>query len=111
MFFRACSELAQNYPQLSSELFNAAFMSCWTELDDITRKQLVQSLEHALTVPDAPELALAVLNLAEFLEHCEKGALPISIKLLGDTAINCRAYAKALYYKVNFSITFLILMF
>lgn len=76
-------------------------MSCWTELDDKSRKELVLSLEHALTVPDAPELALAVLNLAEFLEHCEKGALPIPIKLLGDTAINCRAYAKALYYKVG----------
>ncbi|KAJ8712457.1 hypothetical protein PYW07_005299 [Mythimna separata] len=96
---RACSSLAQNYPQLASELFNAAFMSCWTELDDKSRKELVLSLEHALTVPDAPELALAVLNLAEFLEHCEKGSLPIPIKLLGDTAINCRAYAKALYYK------------
>lgn len=98
---RACSTLAQNYPQLASELFNAAFMSCWTELDDKSRKELVLALEHALTVPDAPELALAVLNLAEFLEHCEKGALPIPIKLLGDTAINCRAYAKALYYKVR----------
>ncbi|XP_063895225.1 serine/threonine-protein kinase mTor isoform X1 [Helicoverpa armigera] len=96
---RACSSLAQNYPQLASELFNAAFMSCWTELDDKSRKELVQALEHALTVPDTPELALAVLNLAEFLEHCEKGSLPIPIKLLGDTAINCRAYAKALYYK------------
>lgn len=58
------------------------------------------ALERALTVPDVPELSLAVLNLAEFLEHCEKGVLPISIKLLGDTAISCRAYAKALYYKV-----------
>lgn len=98
--FRACSTLSQNYPQLASDLFNAAFMSCWTELDDASRKGLVSALEKALTVPDAPELALAVLNLAEFMEHCEKGALPISIKLLGDTAIICRAYAKALYYKV-----------
>ncbi|CAH2044014.1 unnamed protein product, partial [Iphiclides podalirius] len=96
---RACSTLSQNYPQLASDLFNAAFMSCWTELGEQPRKELVAALERALTVPDVPELALAVLNLAEFLEHCEKGALPISIKLLGDTAISCRAYAKALYYK------------
>ncbi|XP_068617992.1 serine/threonine-protein kinase mTor-like [Battus philenor] len=96
---RACSTLSQNYPQLASDLFNAAFMSCWTELGDQPRKDLVGALERALTVPDVPELALAVLNLAEFLEHCEKGVLPISIKLLGDTAINCKAYAKALYYK------------
>ncbi|KAJ2945763.1 hypothetical protein O0L34_g605 [Tuta absoluta] len=96
---RACSTLSQNYPQLASELFNAAFMSCWTELDETSRKELMTAVEKALTVPDCPELALAVLNLAEFLEHCEKGALPISIRLLGNTAINCRAYAKALYYK------------
>lgn len=75
-------------------------MSCWTELDERARKELVTALERALTVPDSPELALAVLNLAEFMEHCEKGSLPISTKLLGDTAISCKAYAKALYYKV-----------
>lgn len=75
-------------------------MSCWTELGEQPRRELVMALERALTVPDVPELSLAVLNLAEFLEHCEKGVLPISIKLLGDTAISCRAYAKALYYKV-----------
>ncbi|CAH2267767.1 jg15184 [Pararge aegeria aegeria] len=96
---RACSSLAQNYPQLASDLFNAAFMSCWTELSEQSRNELVIALERVLRVPDAPELALVVLNLAEFLEHCEKGALPISIKVLGDTAIACRAYAKALYYK------------
>lgn len=101
--YRACSTLAHNYPQLASDLFNAAFMSCWTELDEAPRKELVASLEYALTVPECPELSLAVLNLAEFMEHCEKGALPISIQLLGDTAISCRAYAKALYYKVKFS--------
>ncbi|XP_050677035.1 serine/threonine-protein kinase Tor-like [Leptidea sinapis] len=96
---RACASLAQNYPQLASDLFNAAFMSCWTELSEQLRAELVVSLERALSVSDAPELALTILNLAEFLEHCDKGALPISIKLLGDTAISCRAFAKALYYK------------
>ncbi|KAL0821941.1 hypothetical protein ABMA28_005332 [Loxostege sticticalis] len=96
---RACSSLAQHYPQLARDLFNLAFMSCWTELDERARKELVTALERALTVPDSPELALAVLNLAEFMEHCEKGSLPISTKLLGDTAISCKAYAKALYYK------------
>ncbi|XP_059048718.1 serine/threonine-protein kinase mTOR-like [Achroia grisella] len=96
---RACSTLAQNYPQLARDLFNPAFMSCWTELGEEPRRELITALERALTDPDSTEIALAVLNLAEFMEHCEKGALPISIKLLGDTAIKCRAYAKALYYK------------
>lgn len=85
-------------------------MSCWTELDELSRKELVAALEQALTVPDAPELALAVLNLAEFMEHCEKGPLTIPINLLGDTAISCRAYAKALYYKVTI-ITILTIIF
>ncbi|XP_041982232.1 serine/threonine-protein kinase mTOR-like [Aricia agestis] len=96
---RACAGLAQIYTPLASDLFNAAFMSCWTELKEQPRLEIANALEKALTVPDAPELALVVLNLAEFFEHCEKGTLPISIKLLGDTAISCRAYAKALYYK------------
>ncbi|KOB76049.1 Target of rapamycin isoform 1, partial [Operophtera brumata] len=51
----ACSTLAQNYPQLASDLFNAAFMSCWTELEDQPRKELVAALEQALTVPECPE--------------------------------------------------------
>nr|XP_013189744.1 unnamed protein product [Amyelois transitella] len=96
---RACSTLAQNYPQLARDLFNAAFMSCWTELDDNTRKELVTALERALSEPDSAELSLSMLDLAEFMEHCEKGLLPVPVRLLGDTAVQCRAYAKALYYK------------
>jgi FKBP12-rapamycin complex-associated protein len=59
----------------------------------------MQSLEQALTVPDLPEISQTVLNLAEFMEHCEKGPLPLDPLLLGEHAIRCRAYAKALHYK------------
>jgi phosphatidylinositol kinase/protein kinase (PI-3 family) len=31
---RACSELAAKYPPLAHELFNKAFLSCWTELHE-----------------------------------------------------------------------------
>ncbi|XP_072945210.1 serine/threonine-protein kinase mTOR [Epargyreus clarus] len=96
---RACLALAHNYSQLLRDLFNAAFMSCWTELDKPARAELAGALEQALTAPDAPELAHTVLNLAEFLEHCEGGALPIPTQLLGERAMHCRAYAKALHYK------------
>lgn len=92
--------LAHNYSQLLRDLFNAAFVSCWTELDNSSRSELSIALEQALTAPDAPELAHTVLNLAEFMEHCEGGALPISTQLLGERAMHCRAYAKALHYKV-----------
>ncbi|XP_073962067.1 serine/threonine-protein kinase Tor [Choristoneura fumiferana] len=96
---RACLALAHNYSQLLRDLFNAAFVSCWTELEDSARTALSQALEQALTAPDAPELAHTVLNLAEFMEHCEAGALPIPTHLLGERAMHCRAYAKALHYK------------
>ncbi|XP_041981966.1 serine/threonine-protein kinase mTOR [Aricia agestis] len=96
---RACLSLAHNYSQLLRDLFNAAFVSCWTELDSTSRTELANALEQALTAPDAPELAHTVLNLAEFMEHCEGGALPISAHLLGERAMHCRAYAKALHYK------------
>ncbi|CAF4879166.1 unnamed protein product [Pieris macdunnoughi] len=96
---RACLALAHNYSQLLRDLFNAAFVSCWTELDSRSRTELSNALEQALTASDAPELAHTVLNLAEFMEHCEGGALPISTHLLGEWAMQCRAYAKALHYK------------
>uniref|UniRef100_A0A2A4JTT6 Serine/threonine-protein kinase TOR n=1 Tax=Heliothis virescens TaxID=7102 RepID=A0A2A4JTT6_HELVI len=96
---RACLALAHNYSQLLRDLFNAAFVSCWTELDKTSRAELSNALEQALTAPDAPELAHTVLNLAEFMEHCEGGTLPISTHLLGERAMHCRAYAKALHYK------------
>ncbi|XP_053611167.1 serine/threonine-protein kinase mTOR isoform X2 [Plodia interpunctella] len=96
---RACLALAHNYSQLLRDLFNAAFVSCWTELENSSRTELSNALEQALTAPDAPELAHTVLNLAEFMEHCEGGTLPISTHLLGERAMHCRAYAKALHYK------------
>ena len=59
----------------------------------------MSSLEHALTVPDLPEISQTILNLAEFMEHCDKGHLPLEPTLLGEQALKCRAYAKALHYK------------
>eukprot|EP00002_Diphylleia_rotans_P028068 TRINITY_DN5657_c0_g1_i3.p1 TRINITY_DN5657_c0_g1~~TRINITY_DN5657_c0_g1_i3.p1 ORF type:complete len:1876 (-),score=390.71 TRINITY_DN5657_c0_g1_i3:1816-7443(-) len=96
---RACSALAQVYPTLSRELFNAGFVSCWTELHEANQDSLVTSLESALkssTIP--PEILQVLLNLAEFMEHDDK-PLPIDIKTLGTLAEKCHAYAKALHYK------------
>ncbi|KAL5013660.1 hypothetical protein ScPMuIL_007930 [Solemya velum] len=33
------------------------------------------------------------------MEHCDKGPLPLDTSLLGQRAMKCRAYAKALHYK------------
>lgn len=96
---RSCKALAQNYPQLLRDLFNAAFISCWTELSSEKKTQLAASLQQALMVPDLPEITQTILNLAEFMEHCDSQNLPIDPKLLGERAMDCRAYAKALHYK------------
>ncbi|KAJ7577108.1 phosphatidylinositol 3-kinase [Mycena floridula] len=96
---RACMSLVDIHPPLAKELFNAAFLSCWTELYDQYQEDLVRSIELAITSSAAPpELIHRLLNLAEFMEHEEK-PLPIEHRTLGDYAQRNLAYAKALHYK------------
>ena len=94
---RGCSQL--DHPQLRRDLFNVAFLSCWVELDQLNQNELSGELEVALQVDNVPELTLAILNLAEFMEHSEKGPLPLDHLLLGKQALKSGAYAKALYYR------------
>ncbi|CAG7725809.1 unnamed protein product [Allacma fusca] len=96
---RACHNLAQTYAQLPRDLFNAAFVSCWTELQEEQQNELISSLKQSLLVEDLPEINQTILNLAEFMEHCEKGPLPLEPEFLGERAMQCSAYAKALHYK------------
>lgn len=96
---RACRSLADVYQPLAYELFNAAFVSCWTELYDNYQDDLVKSIEVAFDAVEIPsEVVHMLLNLAEFMEHDDK-ALPINIRLLGDRAYKFHSYAKALHYK------------
>ena len=96
---RACASLAQSSPAMARELFAAAFVSCWSELDEGMQDQLVRSLEAALASPTIPpDIVTTLLNLAEFMEHDEK-ALPLDTRTLGALAEKCHAYAKALHYK------------
>lgn len=96
---RACAGLAGVYQTLAKDLFNAAFVSCWTELFEPYQEELLRSLEIALTSPHLPpEILQVLLNLAEFMEHDDK-ALPIDIRTLGMYAAKCHAFAKALHYK------------
>ena len=96
---RACAQLASVYTPLAKDLFNSAFVSCWTELYDQYQEDLIRSLEIAL-MSDAipPEILQMLLNLAEFMEHDDK-PLPVDIGALGKYAAKCHAYAKALHYK------------
>ena len=54
------------------------------------QKELINSLREALMVPDIPEITQTILNLAEFMEHCDKGPLPLDPQLLGERAMDCR---------------------
>ncbi|KNE54071.1 hypothetical protein AMAG_17616 [Allomyces macrogynus ATCC 38327] len=93
---RACASLASVQTPLARSLFNASFVSCWSELHDQYQDGLVQALETALTSPNIPpELLQALLNLAEFMEHDDK-PLPIDLRTLGKYATKCQAYSKAL---------------
>ncbi|XP_058190488.1 serine/threonine-protein kinase TOR [Rhododendron vialii] len=96
---RTCARLAQSQPFVGRELFAAGFVSCWSQLNESSQRQLVRSLEMAFSSPNIPpEILATLLNLAEFMEHDEK-PLPIDIRLLGALAEKCRAFAKALHYK------------
>ena len=100
-------------------------------MDFFTKDELIDALTQALLVPDLPEISQTVLNLAEFMEHCDRGIklyythvsykptcfhgfsiqprvmknvlsigpLPLDPDKLGEQAMRCRAFAKALHYK------------
>ncbi|KAI9746692.1 MAG: phosphatidylinositol kinase- protein kinase tor1 [Claussenomyces sp. TS43310] len=96
---RACASLASVYPPLAKELFNSAFVSCWSDLFEQYQDDLIHNIELAVKSPHiTPDLLGILLNLAEFMEHDDK-ALPIDIRILGREAGRCHAYAKALHYK------------
>lgn len=96
---RACAALASTYLPLARELFNSAFVSCWSELYEGFQDELIQNIENAIKSENVPpDLLGLLLNLAEFMEHDDK-ALPIDIRVLGSQAGRCHAYAKALHYK------------
>ena len=96
---RACSQLHQLHRQLSRELFNAAFVSCWTDMGSQSKAKVLCALEIAFRSDTIPaEILQTLLKLAEFMEHDDK-PLPINKNTLASLAEQCHAYAKALHYK------------
>ncbi|CAK5074309.1 unnamed protein product [Meloidogyne enterolobii] len=96
---RACTGLAEAHDPLAKELFNAAFISVWTELRESDQNQLTMLLIEILKQCPHAEPIQAILNLAEFMDHSEKGPFPIDYNTLSKSAEQTRAYAKALRYK------------
>ncbi|KAF9929593.1 phosphatidylinositol kinase- protein kinase tor1 [Linnemannia zychae] len=96
---RACAEMATSFPPLARELFNSAFMSCWTVLPEQFKSEFATAIRTAMTAQNiSPEIIQVLLNMAEYMEHDHK-PLPIDTKTLGKYAITCHAYAKALHYE------------
>ncbi|VIO96237.1 Uncharacterized protein BM_BM1727 [Brugia malayi] len=95
---RACAPLADVHISLAKDLFNAAFMSVWTDLDEMQQRDLETNLKYALDSSNHTDIIQTILNLAEFMEHSEKGPLPVGSERLCKCAEQTRAYAKALRY-------------
>ncbi|KAG8816995.1 phosphatidylinositol kinase- protein kinase tor1, partial [Serendipita sp. 400] len=95
---RACVSLAASHDPLAKELFNAAFYSCWVELSEPNKDDLVDVLSRALRDSRNTEIRLRLLGVIEFMEHEDK-PLPIDNRTLGDIAAQTNALAKALHYK------------
>lgn len=94
---RACIPLANQDQSIAFELFNPAFLSCWTEMSPQSQKDLVQTLETVLSSAATPEVLQVLLNLTEFMDRDEK-PLPINPRILATLAEDNHAYAKALRY-------------
>ena len=45
------------------------------ELTPIQKEDLVVNFKQALLVPNIPEITQTLLNLAEFMEHCEEATV------------------------------------
>ncbi|KAJ7171409.1 phosphatidylinositol 3-kinase [Mycena filopes] len=96
---RACMSLVEAQSPLAKELFNAAFLSCWSELYEQYQDDLMRSIETALTSETIPsEVIRRLLDLCEFMER-EGKPLPIDHNTLGECSLRFFDYAKALRYK------------
>jgi FKBP12-rapamycin complex-associated protein len=61
---------------------------------------VINNLTAALTHPTTPnDILLTIINLAEFFQREEHDTRFIEFAKLGNIALKCKAYAKALYYK------------
>ncbi len=98
---RSCAKLAEKHAPVSRELFNAAFVACWTDLYEEDQDSILKTFEAVLhgASYETNEIAQAILGLAEFMDGMHKGRLPLDETLLATAAYNAKTYAKALYYE------------
>ena len=106
---RAAFDISRQYPQLNYELFNVAFVSCYFDLTEKHRLEMLDAVKKALQAENLPaEVLQPLLNLAEYMERCDrsvgssKAASIMSSfvppQQLAVLAERCQLYAKALHY-------------
>lgn len=94
-----CHSFAELFNPIARELYNVAFVSCWSMLNDKQKETMIGVLISAISSPNIPiNILQTFLNLAEFMYH-DREVIPIDIRILADLAERCQAYAKALYYR------------
>ena len=72
---RACSALAAKHSAMACELMCPAFLSCWMDMDDVVKDQVIDALDHLLTIcvlPSSPVPADAVLVVLAVTDYCEQ---------------------------------------
>ena len=69
-----CEFLLNHFPLLLSPAVSCS-MLCLSLLDGAQKEDLVANLKLALSVPNIPEITQTLLNLAEFMEHCEEASV------------------------------------
>ncbi|KAJ2352606.1 phosphatidylinositol kinase- protein kinase tor1 [Coemansia sp. RSA 2673] len=96
---RACLGLAPKHPALSSELFNAAFISCWNEISAEHRQDIANMFQEIAQLPDmSADVLKSMLRLADLMERNQQPPF-VSSRLLGEYADRCYSLAKELRYR------------
>ena len=97
-----CHVVADYYFPLVIELYNYGFFSIYINMSDKNKMILISNIQKALKNAKTPnDILLNILNLSEFLERRNIHLQFINYKQFGNIAYECRAFAKALYYKEN----------
>ena len=103
---RACSSLAGKYPPVARELMCAAFLSCWRDMDDQVKDQIIDAVISILTaatqsqpasIPVPADIVLSLLSLCDYCEQHDQ-RLPLRHNLLGAAAERYNSHARALYH-------------
>eukprot|EP01156_Anaeramoeba_ignava_P023638 Anaeramoba_ignava/c21679_g1_i1.p1 GENE.c21679_g1_i1~~c21679_g1_i1.p1 ORF type:complete len:2020 (+),score=411.29 c21679_g1_i1:2184-8243(+) len=97
---RSCEMLLGTATSIEKTLFEVAFLRVFTYLPDEHKRDLIRNIESVMrnltTVP--VEIQQMILGLDDFMSHAGV-VFGLDVRILGNAAERCSAYAKALRYK------------